>query len=143
MVLNDGALAASNSLLCGFLRAGYSAEQFAAAWYTSLTLLWCELRVHSLGGGVLVLIPGEVATIRLPPVGRMPTAHLGAIDRALKSAKGDPYQLGDEPVLIQALRLTAREVELIREGRNQLKDWRKGAVEVRTPAPGLGEYVKE
>ena len=57
LVANDGALVASNSILCGFLRAGYTAEQLIAAWYTSLTLLYCELRVHSLGGGVLVCNP--------------------------------------------------------------------------------------
>lgn len=127
LVLNDGGLVASNSLLCGFLHPGCTTEQFIAAWYTSLTLLSCELRVHSLGGGVLVLIPGEVATIRLPAPGSLRTTHIGNLDKLLRSAKGNPYQLGDEPVLIKSLKLTAHEVELIREGTQLLANWRTAA----------------
>jgi len=127
LVSNDGGLVASNSLLCGFLRPGCTAEQFIAVWYTSLTLLSCELRVHSLGGGVLVLIPGEVATIRLPAPGSLLTTHIGELDKLLRSAKGNPYQLGDEPVLVKSLKLTAHEVELIQEGTQLLANWRIAA----------------
>lgn len=127
LVSNDGGLVASNSLLCGFLHPGCTTEQFIAAWYTSLTLLSCELRVHSLGGGVLVLIPGEVATIRFPAPGSLLTTHIGELDKLLRSAKGNPYQLGDEPVLVKSLKLTAHEVELIQEGTRLLANWRIAA----------------
>ena len=124
LVLNDAGLVASNSLLCGFLRPACTAEQFILAWYTSLTRLSCELQVHSLGGGVLVLIPGEVASIRIPMPGPLPTAHIGELDSLLMSGQGNPYQLGDRPVLMESLNLTAHEVDLIQEGVEVLADWR-------------------
>ncbi|MDI6772361.1 MAG: N-6 DNA methylase [bacterium] len=127
LVVNDAGLAASNSLLCGFLRPRCAPEQFIAAWYTSLTLLSCELQVHSLGGGVLVLIPGEVATIRLPAPGALPTTHIVEVDTALRSGRGSPYRLGDQPVLVESLKLTARDVGLIQEGVEALASWRNGA----------------
>jgi len=127
LVSNDGGLVASNSLLCGFLGSAYTSEQFIAAWYTSLTLLFCELQVHSLGGGVLVLIPGEVATIRVPSPGWLPIVHMGELDKALRAEEGRPYQEGDEPVLVKSLKLSIYEVELIREGARLLANWRKAA----------------
>ena len=87
LVANDAALVASNSILCGFLRASHAAEQLMAAWYTSLTLLYCELRVHSLGGGVLVVIPGEVANVRIPQPSCLPVSHMAEVDRALLAKK--------------------------------------------------------
>ena len=127
LVSNDRGLVASNSLLCGFLHLGCTTEQFIAAWYTSLTLLSCELQVHSLGGGVLVPIPGEVAKIRIPAAGSLLTTHIGELDKVLRSMKGSPYQLGDEPVLVKSLKLTTLEVELIQEGTRVLANWRKAA----------------
>ena len=124
LVLNDGHLVASNSVLCGFIQPTHATEQFLAAWYTSLTLLYCELQVHSLGGGVMVLIPGEVAKIRTPDPTLLPTTHLNELHNALL-ANSDPYPLGDKPVLIGALRLTDNEVALIREGVILLSGWRK------------------
>jgi methylase of polypeptide subunit release factors len=147
LVLNDGGLAASNSLLCGFLRPTCTAEQFIAAWYTSLTLLSCELQVHSLGGGVLVMIPGEVATIRIPAPGSLLTAHIGEIDKVLRSAKGSPYQLGDGPILVKSLKLTVHEVKLIQEGVRLLANWRIASRAQQedkiVELPPLCKYVEE
>ena len=123
LVANDADLVASNSILCGFLRDGYTAEQFISAWYTSLTLLYCELQVHSLGGGVLVLIPGEVANVRIPRPNCLPVGHLSNVDKALLG-KDNPYPVGDETVLINSLGLSAKEVSSIREGIDELVSWR-------------------
>jgi adenine-specific DNA-methyltransferase len=124
LMWNDRGLVASNSLLCGFVQPGYTVDQLIAAWYTSLTLLSCELRVHALGGGVLVLIPGEVATVQIPIPGWLPTTHIEDIDKTLRSKKANPYQIGDEPVLVKSLGLTTHELELIREGVQLLVNWR-------------------
>jgi len=124
LMWNDKGLVASNSLLCGFVQSGYTVDQLIVAWYTSLTLLSCELRVHALGGGVLVLIPGEIATVRIPIPGCLPTTHIEDIDKALRSGKVNPYQIGDEPVLVKSLGLTTHEVELIQEGVRLLANWR-------------------
>ena len=124
LISNDGDLVASNSILCGFVHHPYTVEQLLAAWYTSLTLLSCELQVHSLGGGVLVLIPGEVAKVRIPRPASLPLTHLDELDRAL-AANDDPYQIGDSSVLAGSLRLSPKEIELIQEGAALLAEWRK------------------
>jgi len=128
LVWNDAEFVASNSLLVGFIQPGYTTEQFIAAWYTSLTLLSCELNIHSLGGGVLVLIPGEVATMRVPTLGCLPTQHLVDVDKALlQSQRRGLYEIGDEPILRNTMCLTSNEVDLIREGVSILASWRKSA----------------
>ena len=124
LIFNDGDLVASNSILCGFICEPHAAEQFVAAWYTSLTLLYCELEVHSLGGGVLVLIPGEVSKVRIPSLGSLPVAHLDILDKALVR-NSNPYPIGDEPILRGFLGLTAAELSLIRDGVALLGEWRK------------------
>ena len=123
LVENDANLVASNSILCGFLRNGYTAKQFVAAWYTSLTLLTCELRVHSLGGGVLNLIPGEVAKIRIPAPDSLPVDHVTDVDKALRGDE-NPYPIGDVPILIKTLGLSTQEVSSIQEGIHTLSSWR-------------------
>ena len=123
LVANDAALVASNSILCGFLRGGHATEQLMAAWYTSLTLLYCELRVHSLGGGVLVVIPGEVANVRIPEPSFLPVDHMADVDRALLGEE-NPYPIGDGPVLMESMGLSAQEVSSIREGIHALASWR-------------------
>lgn len=128
LVLNDGALTASNSLLCGRLHSGAEHGAVAAAWYTSLTLLECETNVHALGGGVLVLIPGEVARIRVP---RLPAfthrpGYLRELDTTLKeSGPTAAYRLGDHRILRHELGLSDRQVELIRDGVATLARWRE------------------
>nr|WP_268744968.1 N-6 DNA methylase [Microbacterium oleivorans] len=64
MLINDASWVASNSLLCAYLRSG-SVEQFAASWYNPLTLLSIGLEVHSLGGGVVVMVPNEASAVMM------------------------------------------------------------------------------
>jgi hypothetical protein len=123
LLINDDGLATSNSMLAGYLKMG-TAEELAAAWYTTLTLLEVEVRVHSLGGGVMIFIPGEASQLRIArqPI---PTGHLGRLDAMLKSGRiEDAYRLGDGPVLADALGLTAHEVERVAEGIAVLRYWR-------------------
>ena len=75
---NDAGFVASNSLLCGYLRPGVTADSLLARWYTSLTLLQIELEVHALGGGVRVFVPSEAGAVRLASR----VAEAGPADRA-------------------------------------------------------------
>jgi hypothetical protein len=126
LAINDAGYLASNSLLCGYLRA-ISPEAFAAAWYTSLTLLQCELQVHALGGGVLILIPGEIARIRLPKC-RARRAHLRRIDELLSAGDLEgAYRCGDDAVLRRQLGMSAADIEQIRAGIGVLRHWRNSA----------------
>lgn len=57
-----------------------SADDVAAAFHNSATLLSAEIEGRSFGGGVLELVPSEVNNLLLPAV-RGFGAHLGRLDR--------------------------------------------------------------
>jgi adenine-specific DNA-methyltransferase len=127
LLINDAGYAASNSLLCGYLRAGQSAAAFAAAWYTPLTLLSIELVVHSLGGGVLILVPKEADAVRMAPIRQPAEARLKKVDAALRAR--DPlgaYKLGEQ-ALRKSLGLSIAEVQCISDARHALSAWRQPA----------------
>ncbi len=127
LVANMGGYAVSNSLLEGTLSGACSAEAFVCSWYNSLTLLSIELNVHSLGGGVLVLIPGETDRIEMvtPAIQDRIDRVFGEIDRCIK-LKGvkAAYTLGDELVLKGMLGMTDDQLREIREAIDTLQFWR-------------------
>ena len=127
LVVNDGKYVVSNSLLAGHIKSDITAEQLVCMWYNSLTLLSIELNVHSLGGGVLVLIPGE--TDRIEVVNAMSQEEAGSVfkelddcikERGLQAA----YQLGDELVLSKIYQLSTEEIQQIRNAVSTLRYWR-------------------
>jgi hypothetical protein len=128
---NRGRYAASNSLLCGYLTGtGLSAEDILCRWYNSLTLLSVELQVHALGGGVLVLIPGEADSIRIPCAGGRvipgQKEFLAEVNLLLRTSDaGRAYEAGDRYVLQEALGLDPGLVARLREAIGALRRWRK------------------
>lgn len=124
LMLNDAGYFASNSLLCGYLTE-VSREVLATAWYTSLTLLQCELEVHALGGGVMVMVPGEAGNIRLPKRVSARDDHVKYLDYLLRNGRtNEAYQSGDSEVLIEQLGLQKDDVALIHQGISVLAHWR-------------------
>ena len=127
LLLNDGEHLASNSLLCGY-RQNITSEVFATSWYSSLTRLQCELEVHALGGGVLVMVPREAGNVRLPANVVAEPAHMKHLDTALRSGQVDAaYEIGDSAILRQQLQLTEDNVQMIRQGCETLARWRTAA----------------
>lgn len=122
LLLNDAGLAASNSLLCGYLRPGADAAAIAAAWYTPLTLLSIELAVHSLGGGVLILVPNEADAVRLAH--GVSAEHLPAVEQALRDGDSARAYDAGAAAMAEALRLTRPEAELLLAAREVLAHWR-------------------
>lgn len=123
LLINDGGYAVSNSMLAGYIRA-HSAESVAAAWYTSLTILQIELRVHSLGGGVLVMVPSEAGAIRTVVNGSI--EGLADIDIDLRCGAFDrAYGRGDRSTLQGLYRLTSQDIDLLRDGIDSLRRWRR------------------
>jgi adenine-specific DNA-methyltransferase len=121
LMLNDAGRVATNSLLCGYLRAG-TADTFAAGWYSSVTLLHAELEVHSLGGGVLVLVPKEAGSVRVLRPEAVNPAGLAEVDALLRSGEIErAYEVGDDVV---SRRLGRETVQLIRSGVAILESWR-------------------
>ncbi|HLY31304.1 MAG TPA: N-6 DNA methylase [Ktedonobacterales bacterium] len=127
LLINDAGYVASNSLLCGYLTKATS-EELAVRWYTSLTLLQCELEVHALGGGVMIMVPHEAGNIRLPDHVRAQEDHLSRLDHLLRGGKiKDAYYLGDREILMNQLGLHEHDVELIHHGIEVLTHWRTSA----------------
>ena len=124
LMLNDAGFTASNSLLCGYMRGAEDATTFTTSWYTSLTALQCELQVHSLGGGVLVLVPRETGAVRVarPPDGS--ESGLTRVNGLLAAGRlEDAYAAGDDLVL-RGNGFSTREIGLIAEGAGILRRWR-------------------
>lgn len=133
LVANSGQYTASNSLLCGYLtRPHLSAEDVLCRWYNSLTLLSVELQVHSLGGGVLVMIPGETDKIDLPclvPQSRSDRQHfLAGLDKALQAGNtAEAYQLGDHYLLAHLPGCSQEQIDILHSALDSLRWWRKSA----------------
>jgi hypothetical protein len=71
LLVNDANLPASNSILIGRFKEPFPPEEFLMLWYSSITRLGIELSVHSLGGGVLVMVPREGDSVMMPkPIGK-------------------------------------------------------------------------
>lgn len=131
-LLNDAELAVSNSLLCGYLRAGGSGEGFLAGWYTSLTALQLELNVHALGGGVLILVPREVSAMRVLDDPAVPRRALATLNTLVAGKDLDgAFSWGDEHVLMPELGLSRADVAMIQRGCEMLARWRTSV----TPSP--------
>ncbi|WP_027363989.1 Eco57I restriction-modification methylase domain-containing protein [Desulfotruncus alcoholivorax] len=127
LLINKGKFAASNSLLCGFIQnPNVTPENLACRWYNSLTLLSIELQIHSLGGGVLVLIPGEVGALYIPDTGCFyDYKHIRTIESCLKSQKvGLSYEAGDYYILQKFLKINTEQLNLIRDAIDTLRWWR-------------------
>ncbi|WP_275101776.1 N-6 DNA methylase [Nocardiopsis dassonvillei] len=121
VLVNDASWVTSNSFLCAYARGGITAERFAISWYNPLTLLSIGLEVHSLGGGVVVMVPNEASRVAV----LHPDKALGGADRidsALRSGSiADAYAAGAEN-----LRKVFGEdgVGLIQQGIEALSHWR-------------------
>jgi hypothetical protein len=89
-----------------------------------LTALQCELQVHSLGGGVLVLVPRETAAVRVAEPSKEAQSGLRVVHQLLRTGRlQDAYSAGDELVLRHS-GFSAAEIGLIAEGAGILRRWR-------------------
>lgn len=128
MSVNDAGYVASNSLLCGYMKQGRPSD-IVAAWYTSLTMLSCELEVHSLGGGVMILVPNEASRINLPKLENVGSVVINGLDRRLRSDHAESaIAFGDEQLLKRRLKLSQNELQAIRDGLVALRRWRNRPV---------------
>ncbi len=124
MLQNDAAMVASNSLICGTLHDGKQLSRLLAGWYTSITQLFIETEVHSLGGGVLVAVPRELAKVRVPNVGVPRKSVIEALGRALKvNDYSRAIEIGDQH-LLNSTDFTKADLERVRLGVQSLRNWR-------------------
>ena len=125
LIMNTKKYAVSNSLLSGTVYS--SPKEIVCRWYNSLTLLMIEMTIHSLGGGTLVLIPGEMDKMEI--IGRFPENDIERVYSALNQCiqeRGllETYLLGDEIVLNQIYGLSRESIVAFREATALLRKWR-------------------
>lgn len=124
---NDAGYVASNSLLCGYMKQGRPRDM-VAAWYTSLTMLSCELEVHSLGGGVMVLVPNEAGRIAVPRISNVSAECLNGLDSRLRSGEIErAFDFGDDQLLVKKLGMAKQDLQTIRDGLVALRRWRSSS----------------
>jgi len=126
LVANEAKVVAPNSLHIVRLYNSLSPDLLATFWYTSLTMLSCEIEGHALGGGMLKLEPSEAKRVSIPVPGFTPTKEdIARIDSMLRMGQfRDALNCGDKLVLIQGLGLTEQDCDALRRGYNQLLNWR-------------------
>lgn len=68
VVLNEAGVYTTDTIYRGALRPAHAGREadFVAGFHNSLTLLTAEVEGRSFGGGVLELVPGEVARLAVP-----------------------------------------------------------------------------
>lgn len=120
VLVNDASWAATNSFLCGYLKE-ISADQFAQSWYNPLTLLSVELEVHSLGGGVVIMVPNEASRVQVLNPAKLET-NVREIETALQRGEvSAAYRSGEKSLK----RIFGSEgLELIQQGTEVLSRWR-------------------
>lgn len=121
--INDGAWAASNSVLGGFIQPGETTESFASSWYTPFTLLSTEMQVHSLGGGVMIAVPREADSVQLLHASGTLRANFRKLDSALRSSDSTAaYTVGSRSI---EKAIGKAGLDAIWDGIETLTAWRK------------------
>ena len=126
LLLNNGNFYVTNSLLSGISRISDNRE-LICRWYNSITLLSIETTIHSLGGGTLVLIPGETDKLELLsefPKDRIDIVYDKIAEFAKEHKTEDIYQYGDSLVLEEIYGFSNQTIREIREAIMILRNWR-------------------
>ena len=126
MLLNNGSFYVSNSLLSGFSKIE-NAKELICRWYNSLTLLSIEITIHSLGGGTLVLIPGETDKLELIsdfPAEKIENTYKIISDFACNHSTAEIYRFGDTVVLKELYGFSDETIRDLRNSLQILRNWR-------------------
>lgn len=131
LVLNTAGALTTDTIYRGRMRPGFGdkARDLVAGFHNSLTLLSAELEGRSFGGGVLELVPSEIARLKVPLVDGF-ARHLASLDSLLRASGSDESvveatdvllvssNLGFAPELMQTLREARYSLLARRLGRN-------------------------
>jgi hypothetical protein len=126
VVLNEAGVVTTDTIYRGSMRPGYADRQrdVVAAFHNSLTLLTAEVEGRSFGGGVLELVPSEIARLRVPVLDRF-GVHADELDGLARKINltSDGEELVDltDTLLVRAeVGLTRELVATLREARMAL-----------------------
>lgn len=128
LILNDAGVVTTDTLYRGWMRPAYEGreEDLAAVFHNSLTLLSAEVEGRSFGGGVLELVPSEIARLLVPLVPGAGVA-LEDLSRVPFGSDGEVTdQLIDrtDEVLLRHARLDSDVLLHVRSARDRLQSRR-------------------
>jgi adenine-specific DNA-methyltransferase len=125
MILNNANYIATNTFLCGYLNNDIEKKILLNNWYNSLTELFIEIEIHSLGGGMLVFVPNEISKIYIANNNIINDNFIKNIDFYSKTKNIKKIvELGNKFILKKYLKLTDKEINIIIKCVNILKFWR-------------------
>ncbi|WP_279305352.1 Eco57I restriction-modification methylase domain-containing protein [Propionibacterium freudenreichii] len=103
VIANHAKVVTTDTIYRGLLlpSSSVTADDFTATFHNSLTLLSAEIEGRSFGGGVLELVPSEVASLRMPMMAGA-GAELERLDRVARESS-DP-----EALVVETDRLVAK-----------------------------------
>lgn len=129
LILNECSAFTTDTIYRGEMKPEFKGCERAlvAGFHNSLTLLSAELQGRTYGGGVLELIPSEVAQIRVPLL--KTEAFLSSLDQLSRETGGqldreDRLTYATDVILAQLAPDYAELVSQLREGRNRLRSKR-------------------
>lgn len=120
--LNDAGHLISNSTIGGYMREGQDPKRLVESWYTPMTLLSTELQIHSLGGGVMIVVPREADSVNILKEDYTSELNFAQLDDSLRSSDPTaPYFTNNHSIE----RLVGKEgVQSLVEGAIELQQWR-------------------
>jgi adenine-specific DNA-methyltransferase len=117
VTVNRAGVFTTDTIYRGRMLAGaVGADAFAATFHNSLTLLTAEIEGRSFGGGVLELVPSEVARLSVPLLAGA-AAWLGELDAAVRSGTADAVIAATDERLIAARAIPRRLLATLAQAR--------------------------
>ena len=125
MIFNDDRYIATNTFLCGYINKLRNKKILLNSWFSSLTKLYIELEIHSLGGGMLIMVPQEVGRIKIPNLESLDKSQIMKINKLAKKKEIKKIiEIGDDLILKKILKLSNDEINVIKDSIETLKYWR-------------------
>mgnify|MGYP001010794611 FL=1 len=123
MVLNTAKAQTTDTAYRVTPRRGIAARKLVPCFINSLTALSCELEGRHYGGGVLELVPSEIARVLVPYVdGR---ADVSELDRLLRtSTPADTVLDAQDEAILGAIGIARRDREAVRAAWFRLRNRR-------------------
>jgi hypothetical protein len=127
VVVNGASVVTTDTIYRGQVNTGSGlvADDVAASFHNSLTLLSVEIGGRSFGGGVLELVPSEIAGL-VVPASSAARAHLADLDLvARESQSGEDLISATDALLAEWVPgLSAEELQLLQSARTELSQRR-------------------
>jgi adenine-specific DNA-methyltransferase len=129
LVLNTAATLTTDTIYRGWMRPGFRDKDrdLVAGFHNSLTLLSAELEGRSFGGGVLELVPSEIARLKVPLIDAF-GSHLASLDALLRASGSEEsvVEATDALLISSNLGFSPELMLMLREARHSLLARRLG-----------------